>query len=602
MSEFSDFDETSDEDNIGVVLEKKTKKRKVTGRLRDVAKKLRVQGHEAGGDCRCKSKCFDVIPLAARDNIIKNFNLLETTNEQNSYLCGLISLIPVQRRRPKQDQANAFLKDVTCKYRVRCIIDDKVSEFPVCRKAFTAIHGITKRKVEYLINSLKLTGQSPKDQRGKHLNGSHKHSEEVLNLMKAHIDSFNGRGAHYSTKDTSKKYLPEDLSIKKMHKLFKEKYDMKVSYESYQSVFNNNFNISFGYPRTDTCSFCDENNIKLECMRMELKEIKDCEQKAEAETRIREMEIQLKLHLKKAEKFYQIKAKARKLSKKSAGYTAVCMDFGKNLCVPNITSNNAYYKRQLSVFCFNIHNLGENNSYFYLYPESEGRKGSANVCDLLLHFVNTHLSQQVEHLHIFADSCGGQNKNINVIRFLHYLIHTRKRFKSIQVTYTIRGHSYLECDKQMGLINSKFGAELPCDWADHFREARQNPRPFVVEELDHTFWHEWSKFLALLYKKKLTVPTRPIKELKITEDAERLLYYRHNYAGPWYNAVITLPQRKRFCVESTALPTASYKGKLPIPNEKYSDIIDLTKFCQKKEAVKYFMELPHSDLQKKKRN
>ncbi|XP_022204396.1 uncharacterized protein LOC111049285 [Nilaparvata lugens] len=596
LSEF----ETSDED-IGVVLEKKTKKRKVTGRLRDVAKRLRVQSHEAGSDCKCRGKCFEVIPLAARDNVIKNFNLLETTNEQNSYLCGLISLVPVQRRRPRVEQANALLKDVTCKYKVRCIVENKVTEFPVCRKAFTAIHGITKKKVEFLINSLKLTGRSPKDQRGKHKNRKHRHNAEVIDSVKAHIDSFNGRGAHYSTKDTSKKYLPEDLSINKMHKLFMEKYpDIKVSYESYRSVFNNDFNISFGYPRTDTCSFCDEHNIKLECLKIELKEIKDDEKKAEAETKVREVEIQLKLHLKKAEKFYQLKAKARKLSKKPGGYTAVCMDFGKNLCVPNITSNDAYYKRQLSVFCFNIHNLGKNDSLFYLYPESEGKKGSANVCDLLFHFVNNYLSEQVEHLHIFADSCGGQNKNINIIRFLHYLVHTRKQFKSIQVTYPIRGHSYLECDKQMGLINSKFGAELPCDWVDHFREARQNPRPFEVEEVDHTFWHEWSNFLGLTYKKKLTVPTRPIKELKITEEAERLLYYRHNYNGPWYNVVITLPQRKRFCVEKTTLPTASYKGKLPIQQEKYADIIDLSKFCKKKEAVTYFKELPHSDVRNRK--
>lgn len=561
--------ETSDDD-IGLALVKQTKKRKVMGRMRDTAKKIRLQSHEAGSDCKCRSKCFDVIPLIVRDNIIKRFNLMESINEQNSYLCGLIALTPVQRRRPKVDQANALLKDVTCKYKVRGVLDTKVTEWAVCRKAFTSIHGITKKKVEYLINSLKLTGHSPKDQRGKHHNRTHKHSDEVLNLMKSHIDSFNGRGAHYSSKDSSKKYLPEDLNVSKMHSLFKNKYpDLKVSYESYRNIFNNHFNISFGYPRTDTCSYCDEHNIKLECLKIELKESHIVEEKSEIEVKVREIETQLKLHLKKSEKFYELKRKARKLSKKNNNYTAICMDFGRNLCVPNITSNDAYYKRQVSVFCFNVHNLGKNDSCFYVYPECEGRKGSANVCDMLLHYVDNHLSEQVEHLHIFADSCGGQNKNINIIRFLHYLVHTRKRFKSIQVTYPVRGHSYMECDKQMGLIHSNYPAELPSDWAEHFREARQNPRPFDVEELDHTFWHNWSDFLALTYKKKLTVPTRPIKELKIAENSERLLHYRHNYTGHWDNVVITLPQRKRFRVEPNTLPTATYSGTVDLLSNHY---------------------------------
>lgn len=147
MDEVNSFSEVStSDDDVGVKVEQKTKKRKVTGRMRDAAKKIRVQSHEAGSDCKCRSKCFEVIPLTVRDNIIKNFNLLETTNEQNSYLCGLISLTPVQRRRPRADQANALLKDVTCKYKVRGLVDNKVTEWPVCRKAFTAIHGISKKK------------------------------------------------------------------------------------------------------------------------------------------------------------------------------------------------------------------------------------------------------------------------------------------------------------------------------------------------------------------------------------------------------------------------------------------------------------------------
>ena len=37
-----------------------------------------------------------------------------------------------------------------------------------------------------------------------------------------------------------------------------------MSYESYRNIFNNDFNISFGYSRTYTCLTCDEFIAKLE--------------------------------------------------------------------------------------------------------------------------------------------------------------------------------------------------------------------------------------------------------------------------------------------------------------------------------------------------
>jgi hypothetical protein len=81
----------------------------------------------------------------------------------------------------------------------------------------TTIHGISKKKVEYLMNSLKLTGSSPKDQRGKHFKRKHAIPEETKQMIKDHINSFKGLGAHYCLKDSKKKYLPEDLNISKMH-------------------------------------------------------------------------------------------------------------------------------------------------------------------------------------------------------------------------------------------------------------------------------------------------------------------------------------------------------------------------------------------------
>lgn len=555
---------SSDDNELVESDEKKTRKRKVHGRMRDVAKKLKIQSHEAGAACNCRFKCFEKVGLTLeiRDTILRQFNLLKTTDEQNSYLCGLISITPVKKRRPKIPSESSKSRDVSCKYKVRSAENDVVFEWEVCRKAFKSIHGIKEKKIEYLINELKKTGCSPKDQRGKHSNRPHKITDKTTDIIKKHINSFNGRGAHYSLRDTSKKYLPDDLNISVMHKMFKTKYpDIKCSYESYRAIMQSNFNISFGYPRTDTCSFCDETHVKLSGLQVKLRGTRDEEAKIIVNNEIKTLETELKLHKLKANKFYEQKRKCRLTSQKIPSFEGICIDFGRNLSVPNITTNDAYYKRQLSIYSFNVHILGSGKSVFYTYPECDGKKGSDNICQMLFHFVDNHLPENVENLHIFGDSCGGQNKNLTVYRFLHYLVHVKKRFKNVQFTYPIRGHSYTECDRNMGRIKFNFWADIPSEWANHFREARQNPSPFVVEEISYSFWRDWKNFLELTYAKKIPVLIRPMKEIKVAHSAERLLYFRNNYSGHWDSVVITLPKRKRFIVDPTTLPEVSLKGE-----------------------------------------
>lgn len=45
-----------------------------------------------------------------------------------------------------------------------------------------------------------------------------------------------------------------------------------LSYESYRKIINKKFNISFGYPKTDTRSECDLYNIKLKFLNDEKEE------------------------------------------------------------------------------------------------------------------------------------------------------------------------------------------------------------------------------------------------------------------------------------------------------------------------------------------
>lgn len=59
------------------------------------------------------------------------------------------------------------------------------------------------------------------------------------------------------------------------------------------------------------------------------------------------------LHKRKAQTFYDRKKNARIKSKTDVEFQTIAMDYQKNMSLPNITTNDVYYKRQLSIYSFN---------------------------------------------------------------------------------------------------------------------------------------------------------------------------------------------------------------------------------------------------------
>ena len=96
--------------------------------------------------------------------------------------------------------------------------------------------------------------------------------------------------------------------------------------------------------------------------------------------------------------------------------------------------------RQLWVFTFCIHTIKNNRAKFYIYHEGHGRKSRDEVCTFLLDYMTNKLPLKVKNFILFSGSCGGQNKNHTLIRFLRNLS-DNKVFESITHYFPIRGHS-----------------------------------------------------------------------------------------------------------------------------------------------------------------
>lgn len=125
-----------------------------------------------------------------------------------------------------------------------------------------------------------------------------------------------------------------------------------------------------------------------------------------------------------------------------------------NLQLPEIPIQETFYLRQLTVNVFCITNLKTNFSKFYVYHEGIAGKGPNEVTSLIDDYIKSEIPPNIKHLLLFSDSCGGQNKNHTLLRYLSALVELKK-FETIEQFYPVRGHSFLPCDRAFGCIKRK---------------------------------------------------------------------------------------------------------------------------------------------------
>ncbi|KAJ8897403.1 hypothetical protein PR048_002749 [Dryococelus australis] len=223
--------DTGDADNTGLT----SKKIPGNGRVTDAAKRLPHQTHETGENCKCKRlKCFE--------------NAC-SYDEQNVYLAGLITVCEAATRRPRKEEDEADFYSASYKYTIRVKRDGFAVDIPICCKAMLALHGIIAQP--QMFPNYTTVG------------------------IHEHINSYKGRhSAHYNFNDSKRLYLSETLNIRKIHQLYTEKYtNNKVSYETFRNLYNTKHNISFDFPRRDTCSSSDSYKVNKESLEAQLAKV-----------------------------------------------------------------------------------------------------------------------------------------------------------------------------------------------------------------------------------------------------------------------------------------------------------------------------------------
>ena len=276
----------------------------------------------------------------------------------------------------------------------------------VCSGSFRSILALGRKRLGNLMKYAWQNNSNPRPER----RGGRRVSEEFNQLkekIRDHIKAFRCCSSHYGRNKTPhKRYLPGSLNIQKMWELFKKEHpEQQVKYHTYYTVFVQDFNLGFGNPKTDVCSFCTGHKTKLSY--------------EEDEEKKRTLVTELLVHRSRSRKFYQLMS-----TKPDDSTLLLSFDLMQNQALPKSPIGEAYYARQLWLYVLGIiehkpsgergipGEQSQEDVNFYTWGEQEMGRGANQVASALKHFLDTRLPQSphVTKVVLFSDSCVGKTR------------------------------------------------------------------------------------------------------------------------------------------------------------------------------------------------
>ncbi|CAG9771476.1 unnamed protein product [Ceutorhynchus assimilis] len=520
---------------------KKGRKRKFPEQSREEGKKRRnsnlshfdYKGREKASrrfidfDCQCKLKCRESVSIEERMQEFEKFWALQSYNCQTNYIAAAVSQVPKKRNYGRNTERRNFS---------RCYkINDKV----VCRELFIKTLGISPCRVNTALK--KFHGAAPlTDQRGVNQGGKNKIPEHKVDEIISQIDKIPKYISHYSRKKTDAKFLPPDVTVTKMYEMYTRECQQPVSITKYKQIFYSKFNLRTKELKKDTCNKCDSLKMKIENEKNDEKK--------------RELTEQHKQHLDEAENAQALRREDFRTAKEMDDYECLTFDMEKTLPLPRIPTNIVFYKRQLWIYNTGVHSGKDDRGYCYVWAEGDAGRGAQEVGSCLIKHVQNNLKPEVEHLILWSDSCGGQNRNIKLTLILKYILHSSQHLEDITLKFLCSGHSFLPNDSDFGDIESALKHQqqlyLPADYINVMKLCRKK-NPLIVTEMSSKDFLGVTKVEKNITNRKISVDGEKInwlniRSIKIEKNKPFSLYIQQNtFDGPFEEVNIQKLRRGR---------------------------------------------------------
>lgn len=165
----------------------------------------------------CKVRSIDIQVVY---DFHKNFWTLNDAIQELVFLQKYIAVSPIKRS--KQENRSRSEK----KYNILCCIPCNNELIPICRESFLSILSIGRTRLENAARAI-FTDDLMEETR----EGSKPKLEELKSKIIDHIQSFKYKERHYGkVSEFNRVYLPCELNVRKMHKMFLEKYSVPCKY------------------------------------------------------------------------------------------------------------------------------------------------------------------------------------------------------------------------------------------------------------------------------------------------------------------------------------------------------------------------------------
>ena len=199
----------------------------------------------------------------------------------------------------------------------------------------------------------------------------------------------------------------------------------KVSESKYISVLSK-FNIGLHKPQKDDCSQC---TIYRNSPKTQESEKKQAE------------------HLLRAEMAREEKDRNKERAASDKTFVAIICDLEQVSSCPKATAQQFFYVSKVSCYNYSVYDLGTKDGTCYRWDETKSKRGASEMGSGLHHYLTQVIPKDVREVAVWADTCGGQNRNQHDVAMCQDVIEdSSNNIQSITLKYFESGHSESEVD------------------------------------------------------------------------------------------------------------------------------------------------------------
>lgn len=226
------------------------------------------------------------------------------------------------------------------------------------------------------------------------------------------------------------------------------------------------------------------------------------------------MEEDYNNHLRRKKEAQEEKFADKERARIDKSFMSVTYDLQSVLQIPSSEASLAYYLRKLNMYNLTVYEaVTPNRAFCFCWTEVNGRKGSCEIGTCLIKYIH-NLPPEVKEISFFSDTCGGQNRNVQISALFLNLVQ-KTNLEVIEQKFLESGNSFMEVDSMHSAIErQKRFLPVYCvnDWINIFKLARstrgrnKDKPPYITQEI------KFEEFLDLKMLSETLVKNRNIDE------------------------------------------------------------------------------------------